>query len=53
MKVNEMVKIEVEIGFEEGLSKEEQKEIGNKLKTLLEILGMEIDSMEWKNGRRD
>ena len=48
-----MVDIEVEIGFEKGLSKEEQKEMGKKLKNLLEILGMEIDSMEWKNGGRD
>ena len=48
-----MVDIEVEISFEKGLSKEEQKEMGKKLKNLLEILGMEIDSMEWKNGGRD
>jgi len=48
-----MVEIEVEIGFEKGLSKEEQKKIGKDLKNLLEILGMEIDSMEWKNGGRD
>ena len=49
MKVKEMVEIEIEIGFNEKLSKEEQKEIGEKVKKVLEILGIEIDSMDWKN----
>ena len=44
-----MIEVEIEIGFEKGLSKEEQKEIAGKVKKLLEIFGMEIDSMEWKN----
>ena len=44
-----MVEIEVEIGFNEKLSKEEQKEIGEKIKKVMEIFGMEIDTMEWKN----
>jgi len=49
MKVSEMVEVEVEIGFEKNLSKEEKEEIAEKVKKVLEIIGMKIDSMEWKN----
>jgi len=44
-----MSEIEIEIGFNEKLSKEEQKEIGERVKKVLEIIGIKIDSMEWKN----
>jgi len=44
-----MVEIEVEIGFNKKFSEEEKEEIAEKVKKVLEIIGMKIDSMEWKN----
>lgn len=44
-----MVEIEIEIGFNGELTEEEKEEIAIKIRKILEILGMEIDSMEWKN----
>jgi len=42
-----MVEIEIEIGFNEELNEKEKQEIGIKIRKILEILGMKIDSMEW------